>query len=150
MAGAVFHSHITSNASEEIKLDGYRAVAANLKGKVSLASRKRKSFRGQYPYIIEALSDLPENTIVDGDIVALDDVGRPNFSLLQHSRSQLPGPAFWRDAISRLSEIPVFIRSDDELSSSEKDVQPITTSHLKSGCAENAIVNGFLHLTEQR
>lgn len=117
MAGAVFHSHITSNASEEIKLDGYRAVAANLKGKVSLASRKRKSFRGQYPYIIEALSDLPENTIVDGDIVALDDVGRPNFSLLQHSRSQLPGPAFWRDAISRLSEIPAFIRSGDELNS---------------------------------
>jgi neutral ceramidase len=26
----------------------------------------------------------------------------------------------------------------------------ITTSHLKSGCAENAIVNGFLHLIEQR
>lgn len=26
----------------------------------------------------------------------------------------------------------------------------ITTSHLKSGCTENAIVNGFLHLIEQR
>jgi len=26
----------------------------------------------------------------------------------------------------------------------------ITTSHLKPGCAENAIVNGFLHLIEQR
>jgi len=34
------------------------------------------------------LNDLPENTVVDGEIVALDDTGRPNFNLLQHSRSQ--------------------------------------------------------------
>ena len=59
-----------------------------MKGKLSLDSRKRKSFLGQYPYIIEALSDLSESTVVDGEIVALDDAGRPNFSLLQHSRRQ--------------------------------------------------------------
>ena len=73
----------------EIKLDGYRAVAVNSNGKLSLASRKRKSFNRQYPYIIEALGDLPENTVVDGEIVALDGGGRPNFNLLQHSRSQV-------------------------------------------------------------
>jgi ATP-dependent DNA ligase len=56
----------------QIKLDGYRAVAINT----------------QYPYIVEALGDLPENTVVDGEIVALHDSGRPDFSLLQHSRSQ--------------------------------------------------------------
>jgi DNA ligase D-like protein (predicted ligase) len=72
----------------EIKLDGYRAVAINLKGTLSLVSRNRKSFNSQYPYIVEALSDLPENTVVDGEIVALHDSGRPDFSLLQHSRSQ--------------------------------------------------------------
>jgi DNA ligase D-like protein (predicted ligase) len=71
----------------EIKLDGYRAVAINSKGQLSLVSRNRKSFNSQYPYIIEALSDLPENTVVDGEVVALDDAGRPNFNLLQHSRS---------------------------------------------------------------
>jgi tRNA(fMet)-specific endonuclease VapC len=32
----------------------------------------------------------------------------------------------------------------------EQTSYEITTSHLKSGCAENAIVNGFLHLIEQR
>jgi ATP-dependent DNA ligase len=72
----------------EIKLDGYRAVAINSKGALSLVSRNRKSFNSQYPYIVEALSDLPENTVVDGEIVALGDTGRPDFSLLQHSRSQ--------------------------------------------------------------
>jgi DNA ligase D-like protein (predicted ligase) len=73
----------------EIKLDGYRAIAFNSKGKLNLYSRNRKSFNRQYPYIVEALSDLPENTVVDGEIVALDDAGRPNFNLLQHSRSQV-------------------------------------------------------------
>jgi DNA ligase D-like protein (predicted ligase) len=72
----------------EIKLDGYRAVAINSKAKLSLYSRKQKPFHRQYPYIVEALSDLPENTVVDGEIVALDDAGHPNFNLLQHTRSQ--------------------------------------------------------------
>jgi bifunctional non-homologous end joining protein LigD len=72
----------------EIKLDGYRALAINSNGNLSLVSRNRKSFSRQYPYIVEALTDLPENTVVDGEVVALDEVGRPNFNLLQHSRSQ--------------------------------------------------------------
>ena len=80
--------HITTDATEEIKLDGYRAVAINSKGKLNLYSKNRKPFHRQYPYIIEALGDLPKNTVVDGEIVALDDAGLPNFNLLQHSRSQ--------------------------------------------------------------
>jgi len=72
----------------EIKLDGYRAIAISSHGKLNLYSRKRKSFNRQYPYIVEALNDLPQDTAVDGEIVALDDSGRPNFNQLQHSRSQ--------------------------------------------------------------
>jgi len=72
----------------EIKLDGYRALAINANAKLSLYSRRRKSFNRQYQHIFDALRDLPLNTVVDGEIVALDDAGRPNFNLLQHSRSQ--------------------------------------------------------------
>ena len=72
----------------EIKLDGYRAFAINSNGKLSLDSRRRKSFNRQYQHVFDALRDLPKNTLVDGEIVALDDAGRPNFSFLQHSRSQ--------------------------------------------------------------
>ena len=50
--------------------------------------RKRKSFNRQYQHVFDALRDLPQNTVVDGEIVALDDAGRPNFNFLQHSRSQ--------------------------------------------------------------
>ena len=72
----------------EIKLDGYRALAINANGKLSLYSRRRKSFNRQYRNVFDALLDLPENTVVDGEIVALDDAGRPNFNFLQHSKSQ--------------------------------------------------------------
>jgi len=71
----------------EIKLDGYRAIAVK-SGRPNLFSRRGKTF-AHYPQIVEALDGLPEGTVVDGEIVALDDGGRPNFNLLQ--RSQVGG-----------------------------------------------------------
>jgi DNA ligase D-like protein (predicted ligase) len=72
----------------EIKLDGYRAVAVKSGNKVRLFSRRQKSFNDQYPYIVEALVDLPDGTVLDGEIVALDDSARPLFHLLQNYRSE--------------------------------------------------------------
>lgn len=72
----------------EIKLDGYRTVAIKYCDSIDLFSRHRKSFNAQYPYIVEALRDLPEGTVVDGEIVAFDEAGRPNFNLLSQARSR--------------------------------------------------------------
>jgi len=71
----------------EVKLDGYRAIAVK-SSRVNLFSRRHKSFNSQYPYLVEALADLPEGTVVDGEVVALDDSGRPNFNLLAQFRSE--------------------------------------------------------------
>ena len=60
----------------EIKLDGYRAVAVKSDGGVNLFSRRHKLFNHQYPYLVEALNELPEGTVVDGEVVALDESGR--------------------------------------------------------------------------
>jgi hypothetical protein len=39
----------------DVKLDGYRALAINASGKLSLYSRRRKSFNRQYPAVFDAL-----------------------------------------------------------------------------------------------
>jgi DNA ligase D-like protein (predicted ligase) len=71
----------------EIKLDGYRAIAVKSDRVVNLFSRRRKSFNTQYPDLVKALAELPEGTVVDGEVVALDDSGRPDFNLLAQFRS---------------------------------------------------------------
>jgi bifunctional non-homologous end joining protein LigD len=72
----------------EIKLDGYRAQAVRSDANLTVYSRRRKSFNRQFPHIVEALSDLPENTVVDGEVLALDKSGRPDFNLLQNFRAE--------------------------------------------------------------
>jgi bifunctional non-homologous end joining protein LigD len=72
----------------EIKLDGYRAIAVKSSGKLNLFSRRRNSFNKQYFLVFEALADLPDNTVIDGEVVALDQSGRPAFNLLQHYRAE--------------------------------------------------------------
>ncbi|HEY2459387.1 MAG TPA: non-homologous end-joining DNA ligase [Candidatus Acidoferrum sp.] len=72
----------------EIKLDGYRALAVRSRAGLTLFSRRKQSFNRQFPYIMEALANLPEGTVLDGEVVALDDTGRPDFNLLQNFRAE--------------------------------------------------------------
>jgi ATP-dependent DNA ligase len=59
----------------EIKLDGYRALAVKSGSYVTLFSRRRNSRNKKFPYVVEALADLPEGTVVDGELVGLDEAG---------------------------------------------------------------------------
>jgi len=68
----------------EIKLDGYRAIAFKSAGKIHLRSRNDNDMAVRYPIIAKALAKLPDNTVVDGELVALDEEDRPSFNLLQN------------------------------------------------------------------
>jgi bifunctional non-homologous end joining protein LigD len=68
----------------EIKWDGYRAVAFIEDGRVRLTSRTQNDLTTQF----SELGSLPrfvkaERAILDGEIAALDEEGRPSFSLMQ-------------------------------------------------------------------
>ncbi|MEU3764329.1 non-homologous end-joining DNA ligase [Amycolatopsis keratiniphila] len=71
----------------EFKWDGYRAVmrvAAD--GTTRLTSRNDKDFTNRFPILADAMGDALEGrqAVLDGEIVALDARGRPDFGLLQN------------------------------------------------------------------
>ena len=68
----------------QLKFDGYRAIAFKTGGKVHLRSRNDKDFSIRYPAVVRGLAKLPDETVIDGEIVALDADGRPSFSALQN------------------------------------------------------------------
>jgi bifunctional non-homologous end joining protein LigD len=75
----------------ELKLDGYRAIAFKSGGEVHLRSRNDNEFDRRYPAIVKALSRMPDETVLDGEVVALDAGGRPSFNALQNfGSSQTP------------------------------------------------------------
>ena len=73
--------------SYEIKLDGYRLEVVRKSRMTTLYSRRENVLNQRFPYIATALQDLPNETVIDGELVALGPDGRPDFNLLQNFRS---------------------------------------------------------------
>ena len=68
----------------EVKWDGYRVEAVVRDGKVSLFTRNGNNAEAYFPRLLTPPSWIDaREAIVDGEVVALDDDGRPDFSLLQ-------------------------------------------------------------------
>jgi bifunctional non-homologous end joining protein LigD len=74
----------------ELKLDGFRAIGRKSGRSAQLWSRNQKDFRRRFPTVVKAIADLPNDTVVDGEIVALDAAGKPSFNLLQPSAMRVP------------------------------------------------------------
>jgi bifunctional non-homologous end joining protein LigD len=101
----------------EVKWDGIRAVlySGKRKGDVTLENRNLRDITFKYPEL-HPLGGL--NAIVDGEIVALDDRGRPSFELLQ-GRMHLSTEAAVRN---RMNDIPVRFMAFDLIWHKGKDL----------------------------
>jgi len=73
--------------SYELKFDGYRAIGLNAAGQVRLFSHNGKDFTRRFASIARALEALPDETVIDGEIIAYDTDGRPSFNVLQNRRT---------------------------------------------------------------
>jgi bifunctional non-homologous end joining protein LigD len=67
----------------EVKWDGYRAIAEVSANGKRLYSRNGLSFEHLYTKVFEALHDLPDGVILDGEIVVLNTKNQPDFQRLQ-------------------------------------------------------------------
>jgi ATP-dependent DNA ligase len=74
--------------SYEAKLDGYRCLAAKRGSGVVLWSRNGNGFTDRFPQIARACEKLPADTLIDGEVIVLDDNGRCRFNALQHSQAR--------------------------------------------------------------
>jgi bifunctional non-homologous end joining protein LigD len=73
----------------EPKLDGYRVIAAVRDGQVRLWSRRGLDCTRDYPGVVEALGAMGGEAVFDGEVVALDEHGRPSFDLLKQRLEQI-------------------------------------------------------------
>jgi DNA ligase D-like protein (predicted ligase) len=79
----------------EVKFDGYRCLAGRDAKGVTLWSRRGNDFTAQFRNIAKGCEQLPSGTVLDGEIVAIDESGRISFNLLQHHRSQAQALLFY-------------------------------------------------------
>jgi bifunctional non-homologous end joining protein LigD len=76
----------------EIKWDGYRIIATVSGGEPELRSRKDQDYTQRFENVSKELVKALKtpDCVVDGEVCALDDQGRPSFSAMQQGRSGTP------------------------------------------------------------
>jgi bifunctional non-homologous end joining protein LigD len=70
----------------EVKFDGYRLQLRIQNGRASLSTRKGLDWTRKFPAIARAAVDLPD-VIIDGEVVAINSQGAPDFAALQAALS---------------------------------------------------------------
>jgi bifunctional non-homologous end joining protein LigD len=112
----------------EIKFDGYRMQLRVEDGKVSLKTRKGLDWTEKFAAIAKQARALPD-ALIDGEIVALDDEGVPEFSALQAAISE-----------GKTSKLIFF--AFDLLFAEDMDLRPLPLRDRKARLKELLAENG--------
>jgi bifunctional non-homologous end joining protein LigD len=129
----------------EIKWDGYRAVAFIEGGRVRLVSRNQNELTAQF----SELGSLPkyvkaERAILDGEIVALDEQGRPSFSLMQQRTGFQPG----KRRLPGRAGVPIIYYAFDLLYLDGFDLRRVTLEQRKQLLQERIKTGEIVHFSD--
>jgi bifunctional non-homologous end joining protein LigD len=92
----------------EVKYDGVRVLAYRRGEALELYGRSSQMITGRYPELLRALRALRvEEFLIDGEIVALDESGKPSFERLQ-ARMGLTNPRDIERAVAAVPVIGIF------------------------------------------
>jgi ATP-dependent DNA ligase len=69
-----------------VRLELWRSTS-----KTILYSRNHNNFNKRFPQIVKAFDDLLNETDIDGEVVALDEAGKPDFHRLRHFTARSVG-----------------------------------------------------------
>jgi bifunctional non-homologous end joining protein LigD len=97
--------------AHEIKFDGYRMQLRTVGGKATLLSRKGLDWSSKFPQIVAAGARLADG-IIDGEVVALDHTGAPDFAALQAAISD-----------ARTKDLVFFVF--DQMFAGREDLRPL-------------------------
>jgi bifunctional non-homologous end joining protein LigD len=134
----------------EIKYDGYRILAERWKGEAQLVTRNGNDATGAFPEVARALKALPcDHVVLDGEVVVLDDEGRPSFDRMQRRGRLTRGPEIRRLAI----ELPATYFAFDLLAFEGLDLRGLPLVERKAMLKEILPAAGALkysdHVEEQ-
>jgi bifunctional non-homologous end joining protein LigD len=129
----------------ELKYDGVRVLAERNGAAVELYGRAGQRFTTRYPEVVGALRALPVgHFVLDGEVVALDERGRPSFQRLQ-ARMHLTKPV---DVARARGATPVTAVFFDALALAGRDLRALPLAARKECLALVVPARGVIHFSE--
>ncbi len=129
----------------EIKWDGYRAIAFIEDGSVRLVSRNQIDLTAKFPELGTLAKFIKaDRAVIDGEIVALDEEGRPSFSLMQQRTGFQPG----KHRLPRREGVPVIYYAFDLLYLDGADLHHTPLEQRKKLLQEQIKASEIIHFSD--
>lgn len=145
LASTISEVPSSSNYFYEIKWDGIRVSVIKLEDKVTIMSRGGKDITKNFPKIAEALRNIePESAVIDGEIVVLDEDGKPHFSNVI-SRMHTKGDK----SISNISKrVPATFYAFDMMYLDGKDIRKLPIEKRREWLKVNLNTGSYIRYSD--